>query len=111
MRRSGGQGIPSLEAVCEACLLRFRPIMMTTLAALFGALPLAIESGTGAELRFPQTISIIGGLLLSQLLTLPTTPVLSLALDRLNRRIEDAVPPVGPELSSPPVQAATEGIQ
>ena len=65
----------------QACLLRFRPIMMTTLAALFGALPLAIESGTGAELRFPLGISIIGGLLLSQLLTLYTTPVIYLALD------------------------------
>ena len=66
----------------QACLLRFRPIMMTTLAALFGALPLAVESGTGAELRFPLGISIIGGLLLSQLLTLYTTPVIYLALDR-----------------------------
>ncbi len=69
-------------------MLRFRPIMMTTMAALFGALPLAIESGTGSELRFPLGISIIGGLLLSQLLTLYTTPVIYLALDRFNRRIE-----------------------
>ena len=84
------------EAIVQACLLRFRPIMMTTLAALFGALPLAIESGTGAELRFPLGISIIGGLLLSQLLTLYTTPVIYLALDRLNRRLEQALPPPGP---------------
>jgi multidrug efflux pump len=105
------QGLSPLDAIVQACLLRFRPIMMTTLAALFGALPLAIESGTGAELRFPLGISIIGGLLLSQLLTLYTTPVIYLALDRLNRRIENAVPPVGPELSSPPVAGATEGIQ
>jgi multidrug efflux pump len=61
--------------------------MMTTLAALFGALPLALETGTGSELRFPLGITIIGGLLLSQLLTLYTTPVIYLALDRLHRRL------------------------
>jgi multidrug efflux pump len=105
------QGMSPTDAIVQACLLRFRPIMMTTLAALFGALPLAIESGTGAELRFPLGISIIGGLLLSQLLTLYTTPVIYLALDRLNRRIEKAVPPAGPELPSPPVAGATEGMQ
>ena len=105
------QGMSATEAIVQACLLRFRPIMMTTLAALFGALPLAVESGTGAELRFPLGISIIGGLLLSQLLTLYTTPVIYLALDRLNRRIEKAVPPVGPELPLPPVAGATEGMQ
>jgi multidrug efflux pump len=79
-------GLPPREAIVQASLLRFRPIMMTTLAALFGALPLAIESGTGSELRFPLGITIIGGLLLSQLLTLYTTPVIYLALDRLHRR-------------------------
>jgi multidrug efflux pump len=105
------QGMSATDAIVQACLLRFRPIMMTTLAALFGALPLAIESGTGAELRFPLGISIIGGLLLSQLLTLYTTPVIYLALDRLNRRIEKAVPEVGPDLPSPPVAGATEGMQ
>jgi multidrug efflux pump len=103
------QGMSSYDAIVQACLLRFRPIMMTTLAALFGALPLAIESGTGAELRFPLGISIIGGLLLSQLLTLYTTPVIYLALDRLNRRIERAVPEPGPQ--GPPVAGATEGMQ
>ena len=97
------------DAIVQACLLRFRPIMMTTLAALFGALPLAIESGTGAELRFPLGISIIGGLLLSQLLTLYTTPVIYLALDRLNRKIEKAVPDPGPP--GPTVAGATEGMQ
>jgi len=102
------QGMSSHDAIVQACLLRFRPIMMTTLAALFGALPLALESGTGAELRFPLGVSIIGGLLLSQLLTLYTTPVIYLALDRLNRKIEKAVPPVGPDL--PPVAGATEGM-
>jgi multidrug efflux pump len=103
------QGMSATDAIVQACLLRFRPIMMTTLAALFGALPLAVESGTGAELRFPLGISIIGGLLLSQLLTLYTTPVIYLALDRLNRRIERAVPPAGPDPR--PVAGATEGMQ
>jgi multidrug efflux pump len=103
------QGMSATDAIVQACLLRFRPIMMTTLAALFGALPLAVESGTGAELRFPLGISIIGGLLLSQLLTLYTTPVIYLALDRLNRRIERAVPPAGPDPR--PVPGATEGMQ
>ncbi len=104
-----GQGMPATDAIVQACLLRFRPIMMTTLAALFGALPLAIESGTGAELRFPLGISIIGGLLLSQLLTLYTTPVIYLALDRINRRLEHALPP--PEPDAPPAAGATEGMQ
>jgi multidrug efflux pump len=105
------QGMSAAEAIVQACLLRFRPIMMTTLAALFGALPLAIESGTGAELRFPLGISIIGGLLLSQLLTLYTTPVIYLALDRVNRRLERALPPAGPDVASPPAAGATEGMQ
>lgn len=105
------QGMSPYDAIVQACLLRFRPIMMTTLAALFGALPLALEGGTGAELRFPLGVSIVGGLLLSQLLTLYTTPVIYLALDRLNRKIEKAVPPVGPELPLPPVAGATEGMQ
>ncbi len=71
----------------QAALLRFRPIMMTTLAALFGALPLALESGTGSELRNPLGITIIGGLLLSQLLTLYTTPVIYLDMERLRARL------------------------
>ncbi|MBN9598874.1 MAG: efflux RND transporter permease subunit [Afipia sp.] len=104
------KGMSPYDAIVQACLLRFRPIMMTTLAALFGALPLAIESGTGAELRFPLGISIIGGLLLSQILTLYTTPVIYLALDRINRRLENAVPPAG-DLPSPPIAGATEGVQ
>ena len=104
------QGMSSYDAIVQACLLRFRPIMMTTLAALLGALPLALESGTGSELRFPLGISIIGGLLLSQLLTLYTTPVVYLALDRLNRKIETTLP-AGPELPSPPVAGASEGVQ
>ena len=81
-----GRGMSPREAIVEACLLRFRPIMMTTLAALFGALPLALEGGTGSELRNPLGIAIVGGLVLSQLLTLYTTPVIYLALDRIGRR-------------------------
>src|SRR4051812_5965083 len=81
------QGRPPEEAIFEACLLRFRPIMMTTMAALLGAVPLAIGFGYGAELRQPLGISIIGGLVLSQLLTLYTTPVVYLALDRLRLRV------------------------
>jgi multidrug efflux pump len=80
------QGMSPRDAIVQACLLRFRPIMMTTLAALFGALPLALESGTGSELRFPLGVTIIGGLLLSQLLTLYTTPVIYLMMERLRMR-------------------------
>jgi multidrug efflux pump len=105
------QGLSAYEAIVQACLLRFRPIMMTTLAALFGALPLALESGTGSELRFPLGVSIIGGLLVSQILTLYTTPVIYLALDRINRRIETTAPPDGTGRPSPPLAGATEGVQ
>jgi multidrug efflux pump len=84
--RAGGASPET--AITEACLLRFRPIMMTTFAALLGALPLVIERGAGSELRFPLGVTIIGGLLLSQLLTLYTTPVIYLAMERFRLRLE-----------------------
>jgi len=79
---------PPEEAIYQACLLRFRPIMMTTMAALLGGLPLALGRGTGSELRHPLGITIVGGLLVSQLLTLYTTPVVYLWFDRLASRFE-----------------------
>ncbi|HEY1732436.1 MAG TPA: efflux RND transporter permease subunit [Terriglobales bacterium] len=80
-------GLNTEDAIFQACMLRFRPILMTTMAALFGALPLAFGSGTGSELRRPLGITIVGGLIVSQMLTLYTTPVVYLALDRLRLRV------------------------
>src|SRR5205823_7108298 len=79
------------EAIYQACLLRFRPIMMTTFAALFGGLPLALGRGTGAELRHPLGVTIVGGLLVSQLLTLYTTPVVYIWFDKLAARVKRKV--------------------
>jgi multidrug efflux pump len=96
--QSSGRRTPA-QAIEQACLLRFRPIMMTTMAALLGAVPLVLQGGAGSELRRPLGITIVGGLLLSQLLTLYTTPVIYLAMERLRpaprRRPATAVRPTG----------------
>ena len=81
------RGANPVDAIREACLLRFRPIMMTTLAAMLGAVPLILANGEGAELRQPLGIAIVGGLIVSQILTLYTTPVVYLTLDRLRHRV------------------------
>jgi multidrug efflux pump len=106
------QGLSPRDSIVQASLLRFRPIMMTTLAALFGAIPLAVESGTGSELRNPLGITIVGGLLLSQLLTLYTTPVIYLQMERLKARFLPAAPLQTeldlPETPEPSQQRAAE---
>jgi multidrug efflux pump subunit AcrB len=101
------------ESIYQACLLRFRPIMMTTMAALFGGLPLALATGTGSELRRPLGISIVGGLMVSQMLTLYTTPVIYLYMDRFQERFRrrrhasavaaGKVPPASAPLHGPSV--------
>jgi multidrug efflux pump len=106
------QGLSPRDAIVQACMLRFRPIMMTTLAALFGAIPLAVEQGTGSELRNPLGITIIGGLLLSQLLTLYTTPVIYLAMERVKGRTLRTAPVQTelelPDIPDPSQRAAAE---
>ncbi len=86
------EGLSAREAIYQACLLRFRPILMTTVAAIFAALPLMFGTGTGSELRHPLGVSIVGGLLLSQVLTLFTTPVIYLAFDRVAKRMRGPLP-------------------
>jgi multidrug efflux pump len=100
------QGLSPEQSIVQAALLRFRPIMMTTLAALFGALPLALEGGTGSELRNPLGITIVGGLLLSQLLTLYTTPVIYLYMERLRARLAPTAPPA-PRRTARPARGRT----
>lgn len=85
-------GKSTVDAIFEACQLRFRPILMTTMAALFGALPLAFGTGTGSELRRPLGITIVGGLIVSQMLTLYTTPVVYLFFDRMRLRFKGNQP-------------------
>ena len=87
-RSGANRGLGPEEAIFRACIVRFRPIMMTTMAALFGALPLALEGGVGSELHKPLGISIVGGLILSQVLTLFTTPVVYVTLDRVSQRFK-----------------------
>jgi multidrug efflux pump subunit AcrB len=96
------RGLPPHIAIREACRERFRPIMMTTLAAMLGALPLVLAAGPGSELRRPLGITIIGGLFVSQLMTLYTTPAIYLLLDRLHLRLwgrgrEESEPAAGPQ--------------
>jgi len=100
-------GLSAEAAIREACLLRFRPIMMTTFAAIFGTLPIAIGTGAGAELRQPLGVAVVGGLLLSQLLTLYITPVIYLYLDRIDRLLRRRLdPPQEVALHAPPAVAA-----
>ena len=91
------EGLDTKAAIHKACLLRFRPILMTTLAAMLGGLPLALGHGVGSELRRPLGIAIVGGLLLSQILTLFTTPVVYLEMDRFTRRSKHAPEEQAPE--------------
>ncbi|WP_284118894.1 MdtB/MuxB family multidrug efflux RND transporter permease subunit [Acinetobacter seifertii] len=104
------QGLTPMESIYQACLLRFRPILMTTMAALLGAVPLVIGSGMGSELRHPLGITMIGGLILSQLLTLFTTPVVYLAFDHLAQRIKGNRRPDKDASELPPYEHFKSGV-
>jgi hydrophobic/amphiphilic exporter-1 (mainly G- bacteria), HAE1 family len=99
-------GMAAEPAVREACLLRFRPIMMTTFAAVFGVLPIALGSGAGAELRQPLGIAVVGGLCVSQLLTLYITPVIYIYLDKIDRQLKRRLEPQVEELADEPLKPA-----
>jgi multidrug efflux pump subunit AcrB len=99
------RGLSPDQAIHEACMHRFRPILMTTMSALLGAVPLLIATGTGAELRRPLGMTIIGGLAVSQILTLYTTPVIYLLLDRLHRRLWGATRRIDPRRGTAGVPA------
>ncbi len=103
-------GLSAEHAIREAALLRFRPIMMTTFAAIFGTLPIAIGAGAGAELRQPLGVAVVGGLMVSQLLTLYITPVVYIYLDRIDRRLKRRLDPTIKDVSDiePPRVAAAE---
>jgi multidrug efflux pump len=98
------EGLPPREAIYQACLLRFRPILMTTMAAILGALPLMLGSGTGSELRQPLGVTLVGGLIVSQLLTLFTTPVIYLYFDRLAARLSGGHGPANPVPQGEPAE-------
>jgi HAE1 family hydrophobic/amphiphilic exporter-1 len=100
------QGKPPLEAIYEGCLIRFRPIMMTTMAALLGALPIALGAGAGAESRRPLGLAVVGGLLFSQLITLYLTPVYYAYLEAWTARLGRGRQPVAPDTPAPAVAVA-----
>jgi HAE1 family hydrophobic/amphiphilic exporter-1 len=95
-------GLSAEQAIREAALLRFRPIMMTTFAAIFGTLPIALGAGAGAELRQPLGVAVVGGLLVSQLLTLFITPVVYVYLDKIDRRLKRRLEPQLEEVAGEP---------
>jgi len=101
-------GLSAEAAIREAETLRFRPIMMTTFAAIFGSLPIALGTGAGAELRQPLGVAVVGGLVLSQLLTLYITPVIYLYLDRVDRLIKRGLEPQLAEVAEAPPAVAAE---